>query len=411
MTADDRDNNDDSQQDDTSTTEGRRWGIWLPLATLVLAMVLSALISLIAPRLAEMLPGLLPGQRDAQPSPLEQEMAAASTRLDRLEAKVLENHERAQAAAVEQTAMQQQMATLRPELAGIGRLAERLSALGQRVDEAEAQIQAQAQAAQISAATESTESTESTENSDQATAALDTRLQELEATLAERGGENDRQDRENAALKQQLATLESRVAAVRTQLAALAKQRSELGSGGNGALLALALGRLRDGVGNGPFADQLAALVKLIPEPTAASGLPEILAELEKRAAGVDSRSDLARQFAALAGPAVRAGANRDGGWLEATRRRLSGLVSLRRTGEPAGNGIEARVARAEAGLARDDLAAALAEVSALVEIGGGAAEILAPWHRAAGDRLAVEQALTALESRLPELLQATGSP
>jgi|GEM_PF-5439923 len=408
MTADDRDNNDDSQQNDTGTTEGRRWGIWLPLATLVLAMVLSALISLTAPRLAEMLPGLLPDQRDAQPSPLEQKMAALSTRLDRLEAKALENYERAQAAAVEQTALQQQLATLRPEVADIGRLAERLSALGQRVDEAEAQIQAQAQAAQSRAATETTESTET---SDQATAALGTRLQELEATLAGRGGEDDRQDRENAALKQQLAGLESRVAAIRTQLAALAKQRSELGSGSNGALLALALGRLRDGVGNGPFADQLAALVKLIPEPTAASGLPEILAELEKRATGVVSRSDLARQFAALAGPAVRAGASGDGGWLEATRRRLSGLVSLRRTGEPAGNGIEARVARAEAGLARDDLAAALAEVSALVELGGGAADILAPWHRAAGDQLAVERALTALESRLPELLQATGSP
>ena len=157
-------------------------------------------------------------------------------------------------------------------------------------------------------------------------------------------------------------------------------------------------------------ADQVAGGVGPCIEVGAPSqGLSEVLAALEKRAAaGVVSRPELSRRFAALAGPAVRAGSGGKGGWLEATRRRLSGLVSLRRTGAQAGDSVEARVARAEAGMARGDLAAALAEVAALE---GGAAEVLAPWRQAAADRLAVERALATLESRLPDLLVASGSP
>ncbi len=399
---------DEEQQDGTAAAEGRRWGIWLPLATLVVAMVLSAVISLGVSRyadgLAEMFPGLLRDQRPATPSPLEQKVAALGARMAKLESAAATIREQAQATATERAALQQELGALQPQVAGLAALTKRLTALGLRLDDAESQMQAQAAKNRAAA-----ESRDQATAGAAATAAMAERLQTFETALAGRRGEDGRQDRESAALKQQLAAQESALATTRAQLAALAKQRGEMLSGGNGALLALALGRLRDAVGNRPFADQLTALQKLMPPPTAASGLSEVLAALEKRAAaGVVSRPELSRRFAALAGPAVRAGSGGKGGWLEATRRRLSGLVSLRRTGAQAGDSVEARVARAEAGMARGDLAAALAEVAALE---GGAAEVLAPWRQAAADRLAVERALATLESRLPDLLVASGSP
>jgi uroporphyrinogen-III synthase len=384
---------DDEDSEQPSPTEAAapvgRGGIWLALATIVAALLLSAAVSLTAPRLSQLFADWLPGQRQAQPSPLEQKVAALDQRLARLEVAQAETPERAQAAVAEGAALGRQVATLRPQVASIGALTNRLDKLESRI---------KAVAAQNERAADSGDPA--------ALAALGQRLRELETAAAGRGDEALRGGRETAALKQQLHTLAADLASARAESADLAQRRSQ--GGGSGALVALALGRLRDAVGNRPFADQLAALRQLIPEPAAESGFEETLSQLEKRAGGVASRPDLARRFAALAGPAVRAGAGQDEGWLAATRRRLSGLVSLRRTGPAAGSGVEARVARAEAALAEGDLAAALAEVAVLE---GGAAEVLAPWRRAASDRLAVESALAALEARLPDLLQAAESP
>ena len=81
-------------------------------------------------------------------------------------------------------------------------------------------------------------------------------------------------------------------------------------------------------------------------------------------------------------------------GWVGRAWARLADLVSVRRTGEVEGAGNEARVARAEARLAAGDLAAAVAEVSAL---SGPGDEAAADWLARARARLAVDEALAVL--------------
>ena len=87
---------------------------------------------------------------------------------------------------------------------------------------------------------------------------------------------------------------------------------------------------------------------------------------------------------------------------------KLSELVSVRPVGEDvAGDDAAARVARAEAVLARSDLAGAVAELDGL---GGEAAASAAPWLGDARARLDAETALAALQSLAVARLAPAGS-
>ena len=86
--------------------------------------------------------------------------------------------------------------------------------------------------------------------------------------------------------------------------------------------------------------------------------------------------------------------------------RRLSDLASLRPVGPVEGDSAGAVVARAEARVRADDLAAALDELAALE---GPAAEAVRPWREAAAARLAARRALTGLGRLLLARLQTGG--
>jgi hypothetical protein len=87
---------------------------------------------------------------------------------------------------------------------------------------------------------------------------------------------------------------------------------------------------------------------------------------------------------------------------------KLSELVSVRPVGEDVeGDDAAARVARAEAVLAKGDLAGAVAELEGLT---GQAAEAAAPWLADARARLDAEAALAALQSIAVARLAPAGS-
>ncbi len=85
-------------------------------------------------------------------------------------------------------------------------------------------------------------------------------------------------------------------------------------------------------------------------------------------AAGVATPQALARRFQGLARGLIEAAAPAPEGTLDRLLQGASRLVSVRPTGEPAGNAPDAIVARIETKLGRGDLAGALADLDALPE-------------------------------------------
>jgi uroporphyrinogen-III synthase len=160
------------------------------------------------------------------------------------------------------------------------------------------------------------------------------------------------------------------------------------------AELQLAVGQLRDAAFAGrPFAAELA----LVRELGSAAANDAALA----RAApiGIETRASLQRRFPALANTMVAASRTGElqGRWAELVGR-LQGMLSVRRVGEIAGDDAGARVARAEARLALDDLAGALGAFD-----GAQGAAWTAPardWIDAARLRLDVERALATLAAQ-----------
>jgi len=166
-------------------------------------------------------------------------------------------------------------------------------------------------------------------------------------------------------------------------------------SGGNNsaAVLVAATGQLRiRAERGGAFAAELSA-VKALADP-ANSDVADMLTELQPHAeTGVATPEALTRTFRSLAGSLVQA-APQKADWIARAWARVTALVSVRRTGEVAGQSNEARVARAEARLSAGDLESAVDEVSNLT---GPAQTTVAGWLSQARARLAVEAALANL--------------
>jgi uroporphyrinogen-III synthase len=157
----------------------------------------------------------------------------------------------------------------------------------------------------------------------------------------------------------------------------------------------LAVGQLRDAAlaGRG-FASELAAVRGLAPENAA-----PLLQQLDARSGGVETRAALARRFPAIANAVVAAArveAASDTPILAEALERVQRFLSIRRVGEVDGDSATARVARAEARLAIEDLPGALA---ALDPAGPAWLAPAAGWMEAARARLAVEAALQRLAS------------
>lgn len=157
----------------------------------------------------------------------------------------------------------------------------------------------------------------------------------------------------------------------------------------------LAVGQLRDAAlaGRG-FASELSVVRGLAHESAA-----PLLQQLDARASGVETRAALARRFPAIANAVVAAArveAASDTPILAEALERVQRFLSIRRVGDVDGDSASARVARAEARLAVEDLPGALA---ALDPAGPAWLAPAAGWMEAARARLAVEAALQRLAS------------
>ena len=218
-----------------------------------------------------------------------------------------------------------------------------------------------------------------------ALAALSERVDGLEARLARLAAAPARGD---PALAAKMEALERRVAALETSPA-----RSPA------ADLARPLLALDAAIASGrPFADILAALEAEIAKLPADMRLrlQAPLDDLRPHAAtGVASLSALKARFDEIATAVIRAASPPpEAGWWAHLKDRLADLVVVRRTGAVAGTGIGARMARAEAALARDDLAAAVAAFDGLDPVTRAPADA---WLDAARRHLAARSALDRL--------------
>jgi uroporphyrinogen-III synthase len=122
----------------------------------------------------------------------------------------------------------------------------------------------------------------------------------------------------------------------------------------------LAVGQLRDAASAGRgFAEELRVARGLAPESAAPT-----IARLAAQQTGVETRASLARRFGPVANAVVAAARVEqasDTPFLAEALERVQRYLSIRRVGEVGGDSATARVARAEARLAVDDLEGALA--------------------------------------------------
>ncbi|HSE78081.1 MAG TPA: uroporphyrinogen-III synthase [Alphaproteobacteria bacterium] len=216
------------------------------------------------------------------------------------------------------------------------------------------------------------------------------RLDKIEAALGNRSAGEAMQiaslTAENRRVSNELARLQESVATLSTTLnERLAVRRGES--------VILAVGQLREAAGRGAgFAPELITLRGLAGDDP---GMVAAMATIEPLAAkGVATRAALRLRFETVALEAAR-NVQPAGGetWWDRGLARLSGLIAIRPVGEVEGDGVLARVARAEARLGADDLAGAVAALD------GDAAtrDLAASWLAEARARLALEDALARL--------------
>ena len=190
---------------------------------------------------------------------------------------------------------------------------------------------------------------------------------------------------------------------------ALVARLNELEQSNNGETLlragrVLALSDLsRAARGSTQFTIELEAAAATLPDnavldalrPHASEGTPTMaqlnarFAEVARRALAAERTSDAENIFAQL--------------WNS-----FASLISIRRVGNVEGNDSGARIARAEAALGRDDLAAAADEMGALE---GAASQSVAPWLEDARARLAIDGAIAGINARIVQMLADQTAP
>lgn len=174
------------------------------------------------------------------------------------------------------------------------------------------------------------------------------------------------------------------------RVAALEADRAATAQAAAAALAAAAL--VEASQGSRPFPDELAALAAVSP-PSAELRTLRGLAE-----AGAPSRAALAASFPDFAARA--AAAARDPGDQAAFGERLghalSRVITIRRTGEVSGDGVDARLARAERQIGDGDIVGALRTLEGLPREGR---EALATWRARAERRAEIDRRVASLRS------------
>jgi hypothetical protein len=168
--------------------------------------------------------------------------------------------------------------------------------------------------------------------------------------------------------------------------------------------LVLALATLARAAGEAsPFKPQLDAIAALAPDD------PAVAALLPYAERGVPTIAILESRFPDAAREALDAerAANAGNGLFGRLWTNLSGLIRVRRIGDPGGATNQDRLARAETHLSRRDLASAVMEVRG---VEGEAGTRMTSWLEGAEARLAVETAIAGMETRIVSALAAPQS-
>lgn len=154
-----------------------------------------------------------------------------------------------------------------------------------------------------------------------------------------------------------------------------------------------------------PFVKELETLARLGEGDSEMAGHLAALKPLAEK--GVPARESLVQRFAALKPDLLRSTMDADEDLWSAVKRRLSALISLRRVDDAGQDrvGLEGAVARADAELAKHNLAGAAANLSNLA---GPAAELSKPWL---GDALAYVEAGQHVDAILDRALTMTVKP
>lgn len=204
---------------------------------------------------------------------------------------------------------------------------------------------------------------------------------------------------ENEQLRQTVAALQTRLDQVEATVQQTAKARRHAGQGEG---LVLAVGQLRQTVLAGrPYVAPLAAVAALADGADGAaeteqfSNLITTLTPTAKQ--GVATHRALSDQFPSVARAVLQADGGEGDSFLQRTWQRFSSLVTVRRVGEVEGAEADAILARAERRLAAGELAAAIKSMDALTGPAMGAAQA---WMERAQTRLGAELALAGLQSR-----------
>lgn len=205
-----------------------------------------------------------------------------------------------------------------------------------------------------------------------------------------------------------LKALTTKQAALESQIAALGAGRSaDEAAMSRASVLALAAGQLRSALERGaPFAGPLDTVRSL------GDADPALNAAFEKlrpsAETGVATAPTLELSFANLVPELLAAGRQGEAGDLvDRLKGRINDIVTIRRTGaDVQGDGIEARIARAELLLADRNVANAMAS---LKDVGGAPGEILSPWMTRAQGHLDAQDALAEIEAQAIARLRAEG--
>ncbi|MGH7003739.1 MAG: COG4223 family protein, partial [Alphaproteobacteria bacterium] len=201
------------------------------------------------------------------------------------------------------------------------------------------------------------------------------------------------------------AQLRKDMVALQSRTAALAQDVEKGVAGNNAAPLVVAVGQLRrtvlEGTAYRPALDAVAALAKDRAEMT-----PALDALRARSEAGIATSGQLRARFDKMAVAVLRAGAapGPAADFWDRVWSRVQSLATVRRTGDVAGETASAQIARAEAALARGELAEAVKQLTGLA---GPAKEAAAGWLADAKARIEADAALARLDQAALGLLRA----
>ena len=205
------------------------------------------------------------------------------------------------------------------------------------------------------------------------------------------------------AKSQQLSDVNATAAKLQSDLAVIAARDQSREQSAGRIMLALELGNLKRAVERGgAYVNELAEVKRLAPKTL---DLTALEAGAEK---GLPTNSLLTSEFKDLTWSILNADSkpSGDGSLLGQLWQGARSVVQVRRTGDVAGDGTEAILARAETRLLADDLDGTLREVAQLKGDARKAAEL---WMAKLASRLAVDQAMSEVEAGLAKLMGPAG--